>query len=84
MALCVPPLYDKTYAYGLTGGRSGLVTSVNRCNGDGNMPIAKLLAMANLGGLLPNLSFFKDLKHCEQHRYSPFLVNLALGESSNP
>ena len=84
MALCAPPLYDKTYAYGLTGDKRGLVTSVNESdNGDGNTPTATLLAIANLGGFLFNLSFVNDLKHCEQHKYSPFLVNLALGESKN-
>ncbi len=62
MALCAPPLYDKTIAYGLTGNRSGILTSVNKsCNGDGNIQIAKLFDMANLGVFLPNLSFFKYL-----------------------
>jgi hypothetical protein len=84
MALCAPPLYDKTYAYGLTGDKSGLVTSVSMShNDDGKIPITKLLAVANFGGVLI-ISSLKDLKHCEQHRYSPFVVNLALGESNNP
>ncbi len=49
-----------------------------------NMTVTKLLAIANFGGFLFSLSFVNDLKHCEQHKYSPFLVNLALGESNNP
>jgi hypothetical protein len=53
------------------------------CNDDGKFQIAKLFAIANFGGVLI-ISSFKDLKHCEQQRYSPFVVNLALGESSNP
>ena len=57
IALC-PPLYDNTYAYGLTGDKRGLVTSVNEPdNDDGNTPIAKLLAIANFGGFLFSLSF---------------------------
>jgi hypothetical protein len=85
MTLWAPPLYDNTYAYGLRGDKRGLVTSVNESdNADGNTPIAKLLAIANLGGFLFRLSFVNDLKHCEQHKYSPFLVNLALGESNSP
>ena len=65
--------------------KGGLVTSVNEYdNDDVNTPIAKLLAIANIGGFLFHLSFVNDLKHFEQHKYSPFLVNLALGESNNP
>ena len=41
----------KPNKYGLTGDKRGLVTSVNESdNDDGNTPIAKLLAIANLGG----------------------------------
>jgi hypothetical protein len=75
----------KPNKYGLTGDKRGLVTSVNESdNDDGNTPIAKILAIANFGGFLFSLSFVNDLKHCEQHKYSSFLVNLALGESNNP
>jgi len=65
--------------------KRGLVPSVNESdNDDGNTPIAKLLEIASFGGFLFSLSFVNYLKHCEQHKYSPFLVNLALGESNNP
>jgi hypothetical protein len=85
MALWAPPLYDTTYAHGLIGDKRGLVSSVNKSvNDDGKNPIAKVLAIGNLRGFMLNFSSVNDLKHCEQHKYSPFLVNQALGESNNP
>jgi hypothetical protein len=32
----------------------------------------------------PVYQFVNDLEYCEQHKYSPFLVNLALSESNSP
>jgi hypothetical protein len=50
----------------------------------GRDPIAKLLAIANLGGFLSILSILRALLHYEQHKYSPVILTLALGDNNNP
>ncbi len=64
ITLCAPPLYDRKKANGLTGDKRGLVTSVTKLNKFlGRLPIAKLFAIANLGGFLSNRSFLIALSH---------------------